>query len=107
MHIKIPRFQLAHRGSNVDRQVSAATAGGCLAVAAIVGERLTLVALAVGAYFVGLQLQETLYGLLVLGCPLGSRIGRPPRHGPNIDPNGDGEIRVYGSRCLLGMGEPG
>lgn len=46
------------------------------------GPARVFVPLAVGAYFVGLQLEKTLDGLLVLGCPFGSRIRWPPRHGP-------------------------
>lgn len=45
------------------------------------GGKPTFVALAVSAHLIGLQFQKALDGLLVLECPIGSRICRPSRHG--------------------------
>jgi hypothetical protein len=70
MHIKTPRFQLAHRGSMavVSRLRVHMTA-----------ER-TLVPFAVGTCLVALELYEVLQGRTILLRAISGRVG-PPRHG--------------------------
>jgi hypothetical protein len=70
MHMKTPRFQLAHRGS--------------VAVVSTIHARIaavrTLVPLAVGTCLVALELYEILQSRTILLRPISGRVG-PPRHG--------------------------
>lgn len=80
MQTKIPRFHDAHRGSKQRECQSGETHTGW-SKPAWVGcrRRLTLVSLAVGTGFVGLELEQILDCLLVLG---GLARGYTSRHNP-------------------------
>jgi hypothetical protein len=70
MHMKTPRFQLAHRGSATCQHTSARK------------NRLerTLVSLAISACLVTLELYQVLQGCTILFRTISGRVG-PPRHG--------------------------
>ena len=70
MHTKTPKFQLAHRGSAECKQLSPGR---------LTRTMRTLVALAVGAALVALELHECLESLAILLRSISSGIG-PPRH---------------------------
>lgn len=78
MQTKIPKFQLAHRGSgsgvsNVNSFYPPLYTGH-------VSKLLTFIPLAVGAALVPLQFQETFDSLRIAGSPLCGGVHRPARH---------------------------
>ena len=78
MQIKIPKFQLAHRGSG--NGVSNANSFYPPLYTGHVSKLLTFIPLAVGAALVPLQFQETFDSLRIAGSPLRGGVHRPARH---------------------------
>ena len=72
MHMKMPRFQLAHRGSALDFSKGFPRVSDDM--------QRTLVLLAVGTYLVALEFDEILERYAILFRAIGGRVG-PPRHG--------------------------
>lgn len=75
---KIPRFQLAHRGSG--NGVSNVNSFYPPLYIGHVSKLLTFIPLAVGAALVPLQFQETFDSLRIAGSPLRGGVHRPARH---------------------------
>lgn len=81
MHIKMPRFQLAHRGSgNMIVRVCFLLVGLQFVSIRRGWMILTFVSLAVSADLVRLDFEEALDGGLVLRRPLSSGVGRSSGH---------------------------
>jgi hypothetical protein len=94
MHIKTPRFQLAHRGSTTDVRIE---------IEVGVWKR-TLISFTVRACLVTLKLYEVLQGRTILLGSISGWIG-PPRHGGVMSRARYSEMSamvrtVFGGRCV-------
>lgn len=78
MQTKIPKFQLAHRGSG--EGVSNANSSYPSLYKGYVSKLLTFIPLAIRAALIPLQFQETFDSLRIAGSPLRGGVHRPSRH---------------------------